>query len=167
MMNHDDRLVRLVTEHEGTRYYVYDDHTGEPIRGGSLVWGNPTIGIGRNLAGKGITAEEAAYLLDNDIQEAVRTLAKNLAWFVAIDEVRAAALIDMQINMGWKDFSEFTPFFNFLALKDYYGAAEDLKATKWYAQNHGGKPDSRAAHVYAMIKTGQWPDEVLEGGTHV
>jgi lysozyme len=57
----------LLIKHEGIRFTPYKCSMGR--------W---TIGIGRNLSDKGITKEEALYLLDNDIKECERDLANDI-----------------------------------------------------------------------------------------
>ncbi|SRR6266852_583407 len=157
-----DQLSQLIQVHEGRvkrngNHVVYDDATGSPIIDGMHVNGNPTVGYGRNLAGKGLLEEEAEMLLKNDITECVSILTKELSWFHQVDDVRAAVMIDLCLNMGWLTFSDFSELFNFMALRDYSGAANDLTKTAWYREAHGGTPGSRGTHAYTMLMTGQWP----------
>jgi len=68
-----------------------------------------TIGIGRNVQEKGITREEAEYLLRNDINEAWADLIK-LFGRDAIDQwgqCRIAALLDMRVQLGPSRFRKF------------------------------------------------------------
>ena len=51
-------LKEQLIRHEGLRLTVYDCPAGYK-----------TIGVGRNLEGKGVTEEEAMYLLDNDLKD--------------------------------------------------------------------------------------------------
>ena len=48
-------MVEQLIPEESERYFVYDDATGKTILKGSTVVGNPTIGIGRNLSGEGLS----------------------------------------------------------------------------------------------------------------
>jgi hypothetical protein len=53
-----DALVTQLAGEEAIKNFAYDDATGDLIRAGSIVSGNPTVGIGRNLASDGITDDE-------------------------------------------------------------------------------------------------------------
>ncbi len=64
-----DAMVKQLIPEEGERDFVYDDATGTVLRAGSHVSGNPTIGIGRNLAGRGMTGAEITNACQNDIIE--------------------------------------------------------------------------------------------------
>jgi lysozyme len=58
-----ENMIRQLTTHEGLRLKPY-----------LCPAGKLTIGIGRNLEGKGITKQEAIMLLENDIQECLDDL---------------------------------------------------------------------------------------------
>jgi lysozyme len=58
-----ENMIRQLTTHEGLRLKPY-----------LCPAGKLTIGIGRNLEGKGITKQEAVMLLENDIQECLDDL---------------------------------------------------------------------------------------------
>ena len=61
-----------IKPNEGLRLQVYDDATGKPIQRGSMVVGNPTIGIGTLIAAPGgITEAEATLLLSNRAKPAL------------------------------------------------------------------------------------------------
>ena len=60
-MLHKQKLIDLISDHEGVKLKVYDDATGQELKAGDVLVGHPTIGIGRNVAkdGLGISQEEA------------------------------------------------------------------------------------------------------------
>jgi lysozyme len=58
-----ENMIRQLTTHEGLRLKPY-----------LCPAGKLTIGIGRNLEGKGITKQEAIMLLEYDIQECLDDL---------------------------------------------------------------------------------------------
>ena len=62
-----DVLTRDLLGHEGEVLRAYDDATGRVVNPGDTVKGWLTIGVGRNLVGRGITQAESRYLLANDI----------------------------------------------------------------------------------------------------
>jgi len=80
-------------------------HEGMPVTHGRCMpyrctAGKLTIGVGRNLDDRGISEEEAFYLLDNDIADCVTDLQSHLSWFNRLDDVRKAVLVDMCFNLG-------------------------------------------------------------------
>ena len=144
-------LQDLIRYHEGEKAFVYDDANGKPISAGTIVQGNPTIGVGRNLAGKGLSEGEIAYLLKNDIQE-VRSFLKGYGWFAKLTPVRQAALIDMAFNLGTQGFSNFKQMIAALAAGDYGAAAAamlDSKAARELPKRYKQLAD--------MLRISQWP----------
>jgi len=85
MENLKDQLVR----HEGLRLTVYDCPAGYK-----------TIGVGRNIEQKGITEEEAMFLLNNDIDYFTEQLMENLSFFDELSENRKSVLVNMAFNLG-------------------------------------------------------------------
>jgi len=141
----------LIRYHEGEKAVVYDDANGKPITSGTTVQGKPTIGVGRNLAGKGLSEGEIAYLLKNDIQEA-RVFLKGYGWFPKLTPIRQAALIDMAFNLGTQGFSNFKQMIAALAAGNYGAAAAamlDSKAARELPKRYQQLAD--------MIRTSQWP----------
>ena len=100
-------LVEELTRDEGMRLTVYDDATGAPLKINSVVQGHPTIGIGRALDVRGITPDEAKYLLANDIAAFTLGLQQAYVWFNGLDDVRQRALVNMAFNIGLAGLAEF------------------------------------------------------------
>src|SRR5271166_3187834 len=98
-----DAMIAQLTPEECTggviSFVVYDDASGLPIKPGSHVIGNPTVGIGRNLYGKGLTASEATYLCVNDIMEVVACYDLHIPWWRQLSPMRQRQLLDMGFNM--------------------------------------------------------------------
>jgi lysozyme len=141
----------LIRSHEGERQFVYDDADGTAIHSGSVVKGNPTVGVGRNLAGKGLSPDEIAYLLNNDIRE-VQTFLATFPWYRRLNPVRQAALTDMAFNLGTKGFAAFAHMIAAVAAKDYATAAAamlDSKAARQLPKRYG--------QLAQMLKSGAWP----------
>lgn len=105
------QLVADLTLDEGRRTFVYDDATGEPIKPGSIVKGNPSIGIGRNLASHGIDDTEVALLLQNDIQSDAKMLDGHIPWWRDLAENEQRVMLNLCFNMG---FVKLVTFPNFL-----------------------------------------------------
>lgn len=140
-----DALRSQLIEHEGERLTVY-----------TCPAGYPTIGVGRNLIGTGISREESRYLLDNDIRRCIGSAVAAFPWFESLDEVRQRAVVDLIFNMGIGKLKTFTTTLSCFARGAYGDAANALVASKWY-----GQVGRRAKRIVAMVRTGTDPG--LEG----
>jgi len=111
--------------------------------------GYQTIGVGRNLEGRGISKAEAMALLDNDINACLEDLA-TFAWWGALNPIRQKALLNMRFQLGSGGFRAFKQMLAALERRDYVAAAAAGRDSKWF------KADSpeRAARVCQQIQTG-------------
>ncbi len=107
-----------------------------------------TIGVGRNIEERGITATEAMFLLKNDI-EAVEKELSRFAWFMKQDEIRRRVLIDMGF-MGVPRLLGFKKMIQALVADDYEKAAAEMLDSKWSRQVGG-----RAVRLAEMMRTGK------------
>ena len=143
--------MELIEFHEGRRLKPYEDVTG-----------NVTIGIGRNLTGKGLSDEEVDFLYSNDIREAVHFLRIRVPVWQEVGEVRQAALIDMYHNLGPNVFMKFKRFAERLKHLQYKEAADEMKDSKWYRDHLQWQGiNNRVGRLARMIETGTWPEELL------
>lgn len=94
--------------------------------------GKLTIGYGRNLEDRGITTEEAEYLLRNDLRECVADLEK-LTFWSKLNEARQAVLFDMRFQLGLGGLMGFKNMLAALEREDYEAAAVELMDSR-YAQ---------------------------------
>jgi lysozyme len=99
---------------EGSRSRAYVDVTG-----------NVSIGVGRNLTGKGLADSEIAMLLSNDIRDAETALA-GYTWFGVIEPVRLDVCAMMVFNLGATGFASYRHMQAALAAGDWQGAADQL-----------------------------------------
>lgn len=125
---------------EGCRLSPYTDTTG-----------NLTIGVGRNLTGTGISADEAEYLLGNDIYRAIASLNKFLPWADSLDDARHGVLIAMTFNLGIGGLMNFEHFLAAMKDRDWPAAAREMLESKW-AQQVG----LRAQRLAIQVETGIW-----------
>ncbi len=146
-----EALIRL---HEGERLIVYDDATGQPIRQGDTLVGHPTIGIGRNLAGRGLSALEAEILLANDVAAVTVDVLRAHPWIGTIGPVRSAALIDMAFNLGVAGLGQFTKTLHHCRNAAWSDAAFEMLDSRWADQ-----VGPRAERLAGMVRLGSWPDE--------
>lgn len=109
------RTVEKIKYDEGTRLKLYKCPADK--------W---TIGTGRNLEDRGITEEEADFLLMNDLKIAQKELRANFDWFVGLNSVRQGVLLNMHINMGIGRLKGFKQMIKALEVHDYNKAAIEI-----------------------------------------
>jgi len=131
-------LKEQLIRHEGLRLTVYDCPAGYK-----------TVGVGRNLEGKGITEEEAMYLLDNDIKDFQESLSKELPWFDSLDECRKNILTNMAFNLGVSGLLKFKNTLAAVENKNWGEAASQMLESRWADQ-----VGSRATELSELMKTG-------------
>lgn len=109
--------------------------------------GLTSIGIGRNLDGVGLRADEVTYLFRNDVRACCGIMDQHIAWWRELDRDAQIAMVSLCF-MGWGTFSQFVHFLGdmqFIAeargtgdlshIADYVAAAHaDLKNSAWWAQ---------------------------------
>ncbi len=135
------KLSAQLIRHEAMKLRPYIDPAGKI-----------TIGVGRNLDDTGITADEAAYLLDGDISRTIRGLAARYpAWFPALDPVRQAAVTNMAFNLGIGGFSTFTTLIAALTRGDFNAAADAMIQSLWAKQ-----VGYRALELSEQMRSGEW-----------
>jgi lysozyme len=140
-----NRLIRQLRLHEGERLKPY-----------RCTAGKLTIGVGRNLEDRGITAQESAYLLGNDITSTQAALLKALPWVGTLDDVRQRVLIDMAFNMGLGTLLTFRRTLAAVQAGQYQQAAAMMLESRW-----AGQVGQRAKRLSQMMATGQDPRELL------
>lgn len=139
-----DAMVRQLRLHEGERLKPYRDTVGKL-----------TIGIGRNLDDRGITAEESAMLLANDIAAEERELLHALPWVATLDEVRQRVLVDMAFNLGLAGLLTFENTLAAIRAGEYQRAATLMLQSRWAEQ-----VGQRAERLSRMMATGKTPREL-------
>lgn len=130
-------------------------HEGERLMPYRCTAGKLTIGVGRNLEDRGITREESAYLLANDIAAEERELLRALPWVGTLDEVRQRVLLDMSFNMGLAGLLGFKRTLATIQAGDYQAAATMMLDSKWAKQ-----VGQRAERLSRMMATGKTPREL-------
>jgi lysozyme len=139
-----DAMVRQLRLHEGERLRPY-----------RCTAGRLTIGVGRNLDDRGITREESAMLLANDISAVEAELLRALPWASQLDEVRQRVLLDMAFNLGLPGLLEFRRTLATIQAGRYQQAAAMMLESKWAAQ-----VGQRARRLSQMMVSGQEPAEL-------
>lgn len=133
------KLRGLLLQHESFRAYPYNDTNG-------FV----TIGIGRCLTTRGISKNEAFFMLDEDIFYFSSKLSQLCDYFDVLDEARKVALVDMCFNLGINGFMEFHDMHMAFREREYEKAAKAMLASKWAVQ-----VGERAVTLAKIIECGE------------
>jgi len=142
-MTFNNQMTRLLRGDEGEVLHAYVDHLGYT-----------TIGVGRLIdqrKGGGISKEESAYLLSNDIRNKVAELDRRLSWWRQLDEARQGVLLSMAFQMGVDGLLTFKNTLGMVRAGDYAGAARGMLNSLWARQT-----PERAARMAEQMRTGQW-----------
>lgn len=136
MTSLEDQLI----DHEGLELSLYKC-TGDK-------W---TIGVGRNLDDRGITEDEARYLLKNDIAIVEEELLRNKPSVADLDGVRQRVLVDMGFNLGIPILLKFQNMWAAIEDEDWIEAAEQMLDSRWAKQ-----VGRRAVRLADAMRTGEW-----------
>jgi lysozyme len=142
-------LLPMLRSEEGTRLRLYDDANGSLIRPGYTCLGHPTIGVGRALDTNGITEEEAAYLLANDIQKVAAQLDERLPWWRSMTMARQVVLVGMAFQLGITGLTSFRTTLANMEGGNYDAASKGMLASLWAKQTPG-----RAKRMAAQMRAG-------------
>ena len=110
-----------------------------------------TIGVGRNLDDRGITEEEAMYLLDNDINICIRELLDNLPFYNRMSDDIKEILINLTFNMGMPTLLKFQKMLGHVEAGRFEEASAELLNSRYAKQVKGRAVElaSRMANVGA------------------
>jgi lysozyme len=136
---------------EDEKQFAYDDASGKPLCKGDKLLGNLTIGVGRNLSAKGLSAKERDFLLANDEQDAAIALEANFPWALDLDGVRKGAVLNLIFNMGSHALLTFHEFIAAMVDRDYPRAKTALLDS---AADH--EEPLRIARLATQIESGFW-----------
>ena len=134
-----DMIRQSLIRDEGMKLKPYRDSTGVL-----------TIGVGRNLDANGISTGEAYYLLDNDLDHAIKACVAKLPWFVTLDPVRQGVLVQMAFNLGIAGLLGFKQTLAAVKRGDYATAAAQMLRSKWAKQ-----VKERASRLAKQMETGK------------
>ncbi len=110
--------------------------------------GKLTIGYGRNLDDRGISAHEANDLFENDLIDAEIALGNIFGLEIFKEsENRIAALLDMVFNLGEGGLRKFKLMIEAIKRRDWIAAAEGAKQSLWFQQ-----VGSRAEKIINLLK---------------
>jgi lysozyme len=92
-----------------------------------------TIGIGRNLTGRGISDAEIDFLFQNDVQACCDIMDKEIPWWRTLPPTKQRVMINLCF-MGWGSFSQFHKFMSYMQVGRWIDASKELENSKWFQQ---------------------------------
>jgi len=96
--------------------------------------GKYTIGIGRNLDDIGVSEDEIALMLKNDIDRADKAVRGICLSFDHLSDARKAVLLNMCFNMGPTRLSGFVNMLGAIHEGNFDEAANQMLASRWAQQ---------------------------------
>jgi lysozyme len=136
-------LIAQLRRDEGEKLHVYKDSLGFY-----------TIGVGRLVDGRrggGITKEESAYLLLNDIAKVDSRLQTELPWIVTLSEPRRGVLMNMGFQLGVDGLLGFKNTLAMIQQGEYAKAAHNMLLSLWAKQT-----PERAERLARQMITDKW-----------
>lgn len=106
---------------------------------------------------KGITREQAIFLLERDIASSTRDAKSLLSNFDSLSEPRKFVMIDMAFNMGRSSLATFRNTLRMVNEGEYTNAASNMLKSKWAAQ-----VKNRAKRLSIMMRDNLYHDQVTE-----
>jgi lysozyme len=166
------KIVEQLILHEGLRLKPYRC-TGNKL----------TIGVGRNYEdnpltppeqiklfgkampqkelyeslAKGITREQAIFLLERDIQNSTRDAKSLVPNFDSLSEQRRFVLIDMALNMGRSSLATFRNTLRMINEEKFADASVNMLKSKWAKQ-----VKDRAKRLSIMMRDNLYHDQVTQ-----
>lgn len=138
-----DKITTQLRRDEGEVLHAYKDSLGYL-----------TIGVGRLIdkaKGGGISKEESAYLLKNDIDKKLKELELNLPWVNQLDEARKGVLLNMTFQLGIGGVLLFKNTLTLIKAGEWEKAAMNMRMSKWHEQT-----PERCERLCKQIITGEW-----------
>lgn len=135
-----EQLTKELREDEGVRLRPYDDATGSIIRV-LPTGGNLTIGIGRNLSGRGLSSDEVDHLLRNDLRLVYQAAKQVFPDFDTYTQNRRASLLNLLFNLGPGTFITFKNTIKSIREQRWADAATNLLASRWATQIQPSRRD--------------------------
>jgi len=123
-----ENLTQRIARHEGLRLHPYKCPANKL-----------TIGYGRNLEDRGITKDEAMYLLQNDLLRIKNGLSNQLDLyhhivFHRLEKNVQEVLIEMAYQIGIYGLLKFKKMLNAVFLRKFDLAAKEMLDSKWAKQ---------------------------------
>lgn len=124
---------------EGVRRELYRD-----------ALGNPTVGVGHNLAVP-LSDRAIQTILEDDVHTAYETLNTRLPWVTTLSDARRGAIINLTFNMGIDGLLGFQKMLRAIQAGDFETAATELLNSR-YAKQVG----DRASRLATQLREDRW-----------
>lgn len=134
-----ETLIQQLIRHEGLEKFPYKCSAGRL-----------TIGVGRNIEDRGISENEAMFLLQNDIDECIRDLNIFFPVVRKLNKPRYHVIINMCFNIGISRLRGFKKMWKAIEEEDFNEAAVQMLDSKWAEQ-----VGSRAVELADIMKKGE------------
>ena len=134
-----DKMIEQLVDHEGLELHPYEDSLG-------IL----TIGVGRNLEERGISEDEAFYLLANDIDIIWDELIKQHPIVEDLDDQRQMILLDMAFNMGVPRLGKFKKMWAAIEEGDMNEASKQALDSRW-ADQVGRRAETLAERIISGL----------------
>jgi lysozyme len=134
-----ETLEQRLLRHEGIRLRAYKDSIGKL-----------TIGVGRCLETKGISEDEAMYMLKNDIDPVKEGVAQAFPWILGLDDARKDVLYEMAFQLGVNGLSGFKAMLVAVRDKDWPSASKSMLQSAWHTQT-----PNRCEELAEIMLTGE------------
>jgi lysozyme len=136
-MNIEDLKQQLI-RHEGLELLPY-----------KCTAGKLTIGVGRNIEDRGISYDEAMFLLENDLMLYTAELEKSFPVVKDLNDVRVLTLLNMAFNLGITKLRQFKMMWAAIEDNDFEAASQEMLNSKW-ARDVG----NRSLELSEQMRTG-------------
>jgi len=110
--------------------------------------GKLTIGVGRNIEDRGITRDEAEYMLKNDIKQSIAE-AEKFDWYKGLSAARKRVVVNMIFNLGAPTFRKFKGTIRLIKNRNYAAASVEMLDSRWARQ-----VGVRATRLSKMMRDG-------------
>lgn len=136
------------------RDLIRDEGTGPIINGRLMPYtdsqGYYTLGFGRCIELRGISLEEAHYMLLADMNDVLQEMGQTFPWALDMTDVRQRVLASMLFNLGATKLRTFHATLAAMKAGEYLTAAWHMRNSKWCTQVKG-----RAVRLANQMETGQ------------
>lgn len=127
------------------------DHEGLELKPYQCTADKLTIGVGRNIEDRGITEDEARYLLKNDIKIVEDELLEKKPVVARLDAVRQRVLVDMGFNLGIPTLLKFQNMWLAIEQEDFVQASIEMMDSRWARQ-----VGQRSHRLSEAMRVGEW-----------
>lgn len=122
-MSYRDQLRPILATDEGVKNKPYRDTVGKL-----------SIGIGRSLEDVGISSDEIALMLDNDINRAEAGARRLVRDFDGLTDARKCVVVSMVFNIGEAKVKTFTITLGCINAGQWQAAALGMRSSLWQSK---------------------------------